>query len=566
MLGATGFVSFLQEGRKARRKSVSVDWSDVLDSGPFCILVWAQDAHSGSPIRATSNIEELTGWPARDFLSGASIYPELIDEDDAASVESWRSAQSAGNHTECAAINYRIINRSGQVRHVAERQRQVSGGTGKDRFLASYIEDVTELHDRENERFNREVALASVMVDEAIDAMAQGMLIHDEDTIHKSSSGLAEMLDIPAGLVAPGASLREFVRFILARGDEGKGVDVEASLSDSDKLCADGKSFSTERVLPDGRVLAVEIHPRASGGMVSTYTDVTQDREREADLERLIGRIADVSVAVKSAMHKIHSGMSDLSSRTEHQASSLEETSASIEQLGATVRQNSANADDAIKIAAMARETAVAGGSIVEQAGLAMGQIEESSKKIEDIVEVLHDISMQTNLLAINASVEAARAGQAGLGFAVVASEVRALSQRAAGASKDIRELIADSGTQVSDGSRLVNEAGVVLSENVASAKKVVEKMSEIAMACQEQAIGIDQISQTASSLDRLTQQNAQLVEVTSTDVEDAVKQLDLLQRQVGKPIDAPVNPDNQIRAADAEKAQAWRDQLKQTG
>src|SRR3546814_16103860 len=123
-------------------------------------------------------------------------------------------------------------------------------------------------------------------------------------------------------------------------------------------------------------------------------------------------------------------------------------------EITATVKQNADNAEAANQLAMTARGTAEKGGSVVRDAVTAVTRIEESARKIVDIVGLIDEIAFQTNLLALNASVEAARAGEAGKGFAVVAQEVRALAQRSAHASKDIKALIAASNTQVKTGER----------------------------------------------------------------------------------------------------------------
>jgi methyl-accepting chemotaxis protein len=163
-----------------------------------------------------------------------------------------------------------------------------------------------------------------------------------------------------------------------------------------------------------------------------------------------------------------------------------------------------------------------------------MSRIEASSRKITEIVGLIQEIAFQTNLLALNASVEAARAGEAGRGFAVVANEVRALAQRAAAASKDIKELIVNSDNQVQEGVKLVGEAGASLEQIVSSVKKVADYVSEIASASQEQTSGIEQVSAAISGMDEMTQQNASLVEETTGAIQSASGQVIELQQTVG--------------------------------
>jgi uncharacterized phage infection (PIP) family protein YhgE len=142
-----------------------------------------------------------------------------------------------------------------------------------------------------------------------------------------------------------------------------------------------------------------------------------------------------------------------------------------------------------------------------------MRGINEASRKISDIISVIDGIAFQTNILALNAAVEAARAGEQGRGFAVVASEVRSLAGRSADAAKEIKSLINASVERVDQGTALVDQAGVTMTEVVSSIKRVTDIMSEISAASNEQALGVAQVGEAVSQMDQTTQQNAALVE-----------------------------------------------------
>ena len=325
-------------------------------------------------------------------------------------------------------------------------------------------------------------------------------------------------------------------------GDLSKRIDT-ANLSGVLERVSGGVNTLLENVdrglSETGAVMSAlaegDLTRRMQGDYKGAFALLKQDANTMAgQIEAIAERISSVTGAVRGATREIAAGISDLSARTEHQASSLEETTASMEKLSTTVRQNAENAQEANQVSEAARGSADAGSGVAEKAVSAMSGIEESSRKITDIVGLIQEIAFQTNLLALNASVEAARAGDAGRGFAVVANEVRALAQRAATASKDIKELIVNSDNQVKVGVELVNQAGASLGEIVNSVKKVADFVSEIAAASQEQSAGIDQVSNAITNMDEMTQQNAALVEETTGAIQSAVGQVEDLQAAVG--------------------------------
>ena len=235
--------------------------------------------------------------------------------------------------------------------------------------------------------------------------------------------------------------------------------------------------------------------------------------------DSLRGIVGDVRVSIdniSAATRDIASGNNDVSSRLESQASNLEETASSMEELTSTVKQNADNAHQANELVQGASQAATKGAAVVSQVVQTMGDINEGSRKIVDIIAVIDGIAFQTNILALNAAVEAARAGEQGRGFAVVASEVRNLAQRSASAAKEIKVLINHSVGRVEAGNQLAAEAGSAMGEILNSVTRITNIMAEISVASAEQGAGIEQINHAVTQMDDMTQQNAALVEQTA--------------------------------------------------
>ncbi len=226
-----------------------------------------------------------------------------------------------------------------------------------------------------------------------------------------------------------------------------------------------------------------------------------------------ISQVRDATAQIDIGSRELATGNQHLSSRTESTASSLEQTAASMEQITATVRQNASNAEQAHKMADTVSSTADKGSEIVCYVIEKMRDISSSADNVADILGVIDSIAFQTNILALNASVEAARAGEQGRGFAVVASEVRILASRSADAAKEIRALIANSRTHVTEGHKLANQAGETMDEIAEEIMRMTKIMREISQASHEQSSGIEQISIAVSQMDEAAQQNAALVE-----------------------------------------------------
>jgi methyl-accepting chemotaxis protein len=232
-----------------------------------------------------------------------------------------------------------------------------------------------------------------------------------------------------------------------------------------------------------------------------------------AKLADLLQRVAASAQSVSTGAGEIRAASDDLAMRNEQQAASLEETAASMNQVTGIVKETADNAVSVQRTIASAHEEASEGGQVVTRAVEAMSEIERGAQEITQIINVIDGIAFQTNLLALNAGVEAARAGDAGKGFAVVANEVRALAQRSADAAKDIKALITASTEQVAGGVRLVGETGELLEKIVTRVGEISSQVSEIARSAESQSVNLGQVNVAVSEMDRMTQQNAAMVE-----------------------------------------------------
>jgi methyl-accepting chemotaxis protein-1 (serine sensor receptor) len=228
---------------------------------------------------------------------------------------------------------------------------------------------------------------------------------------------------------------------------------------------------------------------------------------------------------VASASSQIAAGNSDLAQRTEQQASALQMTASSMDQLDSTVRGNADHAEKANVLASTASDIATRGGDAISAVVGTMRSIQDASERVVSIIEVIDSIAFQTNILALNAAVEAARAGEQGRGFAVVAAEVRTLAQRSSGAAREIRDLIQSNAQRVALGAQEVDSAGATMASVQEAISKVSRMIGAISHSSGEQSAGVSHVNSAIVRIEEGTQQNAALVEQTSSAAESLRKQ-----------------------------------------
>ncbi|MDX7952344.1 HAMP domain-containing methyl-accepting chemotaxis protein [Lichenihabitans sp. Uapishka_5] len=270
-------------------------------------------------------------------------------------------------------------------------------------------------------------------------------------------------------------------------------------------------------------------------------------------LSRTMVAIADRARMSRSRTDAIAAATDDLSRRTESQASNLEATANSLDAITETVKSSADHATTAREAVAVAKANAQNSERVVQRSIDAMGGIESSSKQIGQIIAVIDEIAFQTNLLALNAGVEAARAGEAGRGFAVVASEVRALAQRSAQSAKEIKTLVSAATGHVDQGVGLVAQAGSELAKVVSEISHIDDSIAAIAASATQQAGSLAQVNDAVRSTDRITQQNAAMVEETTAAVTALVEDIEQLDMLIGQfkteiPLSSPASTPGRTR------------------
>lgn len=319
--------------------------------------------------------------------------------------------------------------------------------------------------------------------------------------------------------------------------ERDRQAEIEKQHAEEAKRVAADAAIAMERELVTrsigaalARLAEKDLTIRIGEDLPAAYQDLKSDfNSAAAELERAMTMLTQHIGGINSDAGHISSAAENLSRRTETQAASLEQMTAAIQQVSDGIRKAATASDRARAFIEKARVEAEAGGAVVRQATNAMAGIEASSHQIEKIIGLIDDIAFQTNLLSLNAGVEAARAGDAGRGFAVVASEVRALAQRSAESARDIRVLISKSERQVKDGVQLVADSGSAMQRIVAQIGDMTSLVTEIASSANEQAAILKEVTEAINEIDRATQQNAAMAEESTAAVQSLKTEADQL-------------------------------------